>query len=311
MKNIIQLFLVLCYFILVYNGDSHAQELNLSTPKNQLELQHDNDFVLLSDRYYSTGLFVTYRRRLNRGIFSKVNEQLSLQFQQLAYTPDDIDAIDINLMDRPYAGFSGLQAAWSFAQRHWLLEPRFLVGLTGPSSGAGSFQRWFHRNATHVSEPSWVGEIEDSFHTNFYLRMIAELQLAPNPFGVHLAVRPTIAYGTKDIYVEPELIFFFGRRSGLEQSIAYNQLGSVEKEIYFTIRWATRFVSHDASLEGNLNGDNSVFTIEPGKRWSTFGIDLNHRSGKNEYRVGFNALSARAPELKKHKYLTLAYARSF
>jgi hypothetical protein len=215
------------------------------------------------------------------------------------------------MLDRPYAGFSGLETGWSFAKEGWLIAPKILIGLTGPSSGAGGFQRWFHDNIIKFADPTWVHEIEDSFHFNAELGLVKEWQLAPNPFGVHLALASTVAYGSKDVYVEPEMVLYLGRRNPLNTSIAYDQIGSTDREIYFTIRVAHRFVTHNAFLQGNRNGDNSPYTIEPNKNVTLFGMDLYHRSKQNDYKFGYHSVSEEAAGLKTHKYVSLGYARSF
>jgi len=315
-KNIV--LLILCFTFI--SDALIAQEEISKAPKNQIEFQHDNDFITLTDRYYSSGLFLTYRRRLNRGIFplnteqptfNPIVEQLSFQLIQQVFTPSDLDAIDINMLDRPYAGFTGLETTWSFAKNDWLIAPKILIGFTGPSSGAGQFQRWFHDNVIKFADPTWVHEIADSFHFNTQLSVVKEWQLAPNPFGVHLALGSNVAYGTKDVYVEPEVVLYLGRRNPISSSIAYDQVGSTEREIYFTISVAHRFVTHNAFLQGNRNGDDSPYTIEPNKNVTLFGMDLYHRSKRNDYKFGYHSISKEAPGLMKHKYVSLGYARSF
>ena len=311
MKSNHRTIIFLILFLSIFTTYTRAQEETNLNPKNQIEFQHDNDLFALTDRYYTSGLMLTYRRRLSRGIFSSITEQLSFQILQQAVTPSDNDAIVTNILDRPYAGFSGLKMGWGFAKKDWMIETKVLIGLTGPSSGAGQFHRWFHENIINYSVLPWIEEIEDSFHTNLELTLVKEWQLAPNPFSVHLAVTPTLAYGTKDVYVEPKIIVYFGRRNPLDSSIAYDQIGSLEREIFFTLRLAYRYVSHNAYLQGNRSGDNSPFTIEPNKKVVEFGIDLRHRSRKNNYKFGFHALSKEAAGLKRHKYFSFAYARSF
>ncbi|RLD28434.1 MAG: hypothetical protein DRI70_03555 [Bacteroidetes bacterium] len=311
MKTNLRKNILLILFLCIISESILAQnEIDLN-PKNQIEFQHDNDIIGLTDRYYTSGLFLTYRRRLIKGIFPSLTEQLSFQFQVMAYTPDDLDAVDVNKIDRPYAGFSGLKMGWSFAKKDWLIESKFLIGLTGPSSGAGQFHRWFHSEVINFSIAPWIAEIEDSFHTNLELILVKEWQLSPNPFSVYLALTPALAYGTKDVYIEPKIIFYFGRRNPLNSSIAYDQIGSVENETFFTMRLAYRYVSHNALLQGNRSGDNSPFTIEPNEKLVDFGFDLRHRSKKNYYKFGYHSLSSEAAELHKHKYLSISYGRSF
>ena len=45
-------------------------------PKNQLGISHDNDFLVITDRYYTFGLSLFYIHSLNEGIFENTKEQV-------------------------------------------------------------------------------------------------------------------------------------------------------------------------------------------------------------------------------------------
>jgi len=303
------IFFFLC-LIMIISG-VHAQEEVSRTPKNQISIRHDNDFVLFTDRYYSTGLFLTYRRALSKGIFNNGKEQLNFEFRQQAYTPDNIDTEEIIKLDRPYAGFSGLTSGWSIAKKASFLHVKGLIGISGPSSRAGAFQRWFHRNVVFVSVPTWFTEIEDSFHANFEVDYAVEAILAPNPFGVRLAFQASGAYGTKDQYFQPQVNLFLGRRSDIDSSIAYDQVGSTVREIYLNLHFEYRFVGQNALLEGSGPDDASLYTIEPNSKVFRWGFGLYHRFNKNDYKFSYQFLAEEANEITTHQYLTISYGRSF
>jgi len=304
----IVIFILLCVF---FSENLHAQDSKNEAPKNQIEIRHDNDFLLFTDRYYSSGLLLTYRRRLSQGIFSKENEQLTFQLKQQAYTPENIKALTIEELNHPFAEFLGLEAGWSMSKNNTLLESKLLIGITGASAGAGGFQRWYHATIMHTIIPTWFAEIESSFHVNFEASYVKEWQLNPNPFSVHFALKSTLALGTKDIYAHPEFIAYFGRRNVLNSSIAYHQINSTQREVYIALRAGYRFVAHNALLEGNLLGDNSVYTIEPKTAVLHLGFDLCQRFKKNDYKISFYLLSKESKAIDHHQYLTVSYARSF
>ena len=311
MKFVIKTFILFFIFLNTWTMDSIAQDTSVSIPKNQISIRHDNDFVLFTDRYYSTGLFLTYRRALSNGIFNIGKEQLNFEFRQQAFTPDNIDTEEVLKIDRPYAGFSGLTSGWSLARKSSFLHVKGLLGLVGPSSGAGAFQRWFHRNVVFVSVPTWFTEIENSFLANFEVDYAVEAILAPNPFGVRLAFQASGAYGSKDQYFQPQISAFLGRRSDIDSSIAYDQVGSTEREIYFNLHFEYRYVGKNALLEGNGVNDNSIYTIEPNSRVFRWGFGLYHRFNKNDYKFSYQFLAEEANEITRHQYLTISYGRSF
>lgn len=311
MKSVNKTYIFFFLFLNSIIGSLYAQEGASKSPKNQISIRHDNDFVLFTDRYYSTGLFLTYRRALTKGIFANGKEQLNFEFRQQAFTPDNIDTDELLKVDRPYAGFSGITSGWSLARNASFLHVKGLVGLSGPSSGAGDFQQWFHRNVVFVSVPTWFTEIEDSFHANFEVDYAVETILAPNPFGVRLAFQASGAYGTKDQYFQPQLNAYFGRRNNIDSSIAYDQVGSTDREIYFNLHFEYRFVGQNALLEGNGPDDASLYTIEPNNKVFRWGFGLYHRFNKNDYKFSYQFLAEEANEITTHQYLTISYGRSF
>ncbi len=278
---------------------------------HQIGLRHDNDLFLLTDRYYSAGLFLTYRRRLQKGVFRSGNEQLVFSLGEEIITPTDLKSKDIADLDRPYAGFLGFTGGWSHAGKSSLVEGNLLFGVAGSASGAGTLQQWFHKAIVSSDAPTWVGELENSIHTNLYVAYTYEWQLAPNPFSVHVAAHPQIAFGTRDVYFHPELTAHFGRRNTLSSSMAYTRIGSTDRETFFVLRAGYRFVGRNGLLEGNALGDDSVFLVSSNTTVFYGGFDFQVRRGKNEFWYGYRINSAESGHTEAHQYMLLSYARNF
>lgn len=281
-----------------------------STLTHQLRLQHDNDFFTLTDRYYSSGLFLSYSHRLKKG-FLNGQEQLSFSIGQEVYTPSDIITTNIAEQDRPYVGFLGLKTTWSSVKNQHGWDASILLGIAGNNSGAGGFQRWYHKIFVVSDPPVWVGEMDNSLHANGYLGYLKEWTLIPNPFSITLAVQPSLAFGTRDQYAQANFIAYFGRRDPLASSMANHRIGTTHREIFFSLRAGYRYVGYNALLEGSALGDNSVFLISPNREIIFAGFDAQHRYEKNEYRFGYRIQSAEAPGTQSHKYVILSYARNF
>jgi hypothetical protein len=300
---------ILAYSLPIY-GQIGSQVAGDSVIKHQIRLQHDNDFFTLTDRYYTSGLYITYTHRLKNGILSE-NEQLSFIIAQEVYTPSDITTAIITEQDRPYVGFLGVKTAWSTVKNNHGWDASLLLGIAGNNSGAGGFQRWYHKVFVVSDPPVWVGEMDNSFHANSYLRYRKEWTLAPNPFSVTLALEPQIAFGTRDQFAQADMIAYFGRRDPLSSSMSYQRLGTTQREIFFSLRAGYRFVGYNALLEGNALGDNSIFLVRPENKIIYGSLDLQHRFEKNEYFVGYRIQSPEAPGTSSHRYVSLTYSRNF
>jgi lipid A 3-O-deacylase len=283
----------------------------LKVVSRQLELQHDNDFLTFTDRYYSSGLFLTYRQLLEKGFLSSGKEQLEFSVRQEIFTPTNITSRDLEGLDRLYAGFLGIQGGWSRVSKQSLIEADLLFGVAGPASGASGFQKWYHNTFVVSDPPVWGNQIENNIHINIYANYLKEWCLAPNPFSVHMAVKPQIAFGTRDVYVHPEFIASFGRRNPLSSSLIYDRLGAVDREIFFSLVAGHRFVFQNALLEGNTIGGNAVFLSSINKNVWHFGFDFKHRFGPNNYWVGYRINTSESKKTQAHRYITLSYARSF
>lgn len=283
----------------------------LKIPIQQLELRHDNDFLLTTDQYYSSGLFLTFRRSIKKGHFRNLDSQYELGLTQQVYTPSDTESEDLSEFDRPYAAFTGLALRYSAANSKWFYQAGAELGQAGPNSGAGGFQRWYHNAIVISPPPAWVGEIDNSFHATAYASVFREWEWVPNPFGIRIAPGIHAAAGTRDVYVEPELAMHFGRRNPLHQSIAYDRLGSLQREIYFTLKASYRLVWYNALIEGHPSGDDSPLVFEPEKQVFRIGFDLRHRFHRNDYKLSYRYMGPEVPGNNGHNYLIISYALSF
>lgn len=290
------------------NTQEKKSEINL---EHQIRFRHDNDFLTFTDRYYSSGLFLSYGKMLKHGFFNSGYEQIKFSLIQEIYTPSNTITKNIVEMDRPYGGFLGLNLGWSYSKQYNNFETDLLLGIAGKASGAGDFHRWYHNALEVPKSPTWVYEIDNSFHINLYFNYSHEWLLAKGDFGIYLGVQPQFAIGTKDMYTQPELIAHFGKRNTMHQSSAYKKIGVKDRELFFSIRTGCRIIAHNAMLEGNILGDESPFLVNPKANLLYGGVDLHYSNGKNEYWFGIRFNSAETLETKSHKYIILSYALNF
>ena len=298
MREVIKYLFIL--FFLGFTLKIYSQTSSKGS-KNQIGISHDNDFLLTTDWYYTFGLFLNYSHFFEKGIFKNTHEQLSLKLGQQAYTPSNIETSSILEMDRPYAGFLSLETSWSIATISSQYQIRILTGVVGPTSGVGQFQQWYHDHIVKYKTPSWANELPNRFHTNLILGYVREWEWTPNPFSIHVAITPLAVIGSKDQFFQPQITTFFGRRSSLQQSMAYNQIGGLERELYFSLQFGYKWIAKNAFLERN--------TIE--KEIFLFNFNFHHRYLSHEYRVGYHYNTKEASNLERHQYISLSYAKNF
>jgi lipid A 3-O-deacylase len=279
--------------------------------KNMVEIRHDNDFLMFTDRYYTTGNFIGWRRLLKQKNISSDKKQYRLFIQQEIYTPADLLETDIKKFDRPFAGFLGLTNGLTLTNTRRLLDIQLTIGITGPYSGAEGLQTAFHKNAFNSRTATWLGQIKTSAYGNLYTSYTREWNWQPNPFSVYFALSPKAAFGNRDIYFQQEAAFYFGRRSSIQTTSAYQQIGNTQNEYFFVIRLAYRYIVHDALLEGNLIGDSSPFLIDPYSNMFLYNFEFYTRLKRHNIKFTYNFRSPETRRTFPHLYFTITLSRSF
>jgi len=296
---------------------SYAQSDSIALPAvqwhdQQFEFREDNDFLHFTDRYYSTGTYLGLRKMLQEGTDSTESRHYSFFLYQEIFTPSDLTEANFKWFERPYAGFLGISNEYQMATTRRLLDFKFMMGVAGPWSGAEKVQSVFHSTAAEDSRiATWEEQLENSFHINAYFNYVREWKFLPNPFSVHMALSPSAAIGSRDAYLQNDMVFYFGNRQAMNQSIAYKQLGSLERELFFAVRLGYRYLFHDGMIEGNWFGDDSVFTLEPYAQVYFYNVELYYRKNRNDLKFTYNFESPRTSRAKPHLYVSLTYCRSY
>ena len=77
--------------------------------RSQIEFILENDKPSSVDKYYTNGLFLSYKRIIEDDFIFKNKEdnrlQLNFVFGNEIYTPTDISSFDTSDFDRPFAGW--------------------------------------------------------------------------------------------------------------------------------------------------------------------------------------------------------------
>ena len=310
----VNLYFIYFFIFLPFFG-SAQQNLptseDLPFVKHQFEFTHDNDFLFATDYYYTTGSFIGYRTLLNTPLIKSGKEQMSFVLTHQFYTPSNILSTNIEDFDRPYAGFLGINIGWTHTYKSNLVSIEALMGMIGPASGAEGFQNLFHETGGVGQPTAWIAQIENSFLTTLKVNYVKEWLVVPGKFNMRAVINPSAAVGTKDMYLQYENVFYFGKRNPLDKSSAYRQLGQLQNEFFFAARAAYRYVFHNALFEGNLWADSSEFLMESEYKFFLFSFEFYKRMGRNDFKIAFNYNSREAPALKAHLNLTLSYSRNF
>ncbi len=248
---------------------------------------------------------------LNREKDSLVKRQHHYTLAQEIFTPTDVLDTIYTRYDRPYAGYLGFQYLHSMAFKNRVYEVAFSAGVTGEISGGDWLQNAFHSGVSGSRATQWIAQIAEGLTLNSYVSFTQEWLMSTDPLGIYIALNPKIAIGTKDIYAQNDFVMYFGKKQPAFNSMAYNQVGNVQKEFFVAVRVGYRYVFHDSMLQGNLLGDSSLFTVRPSQNIFIYNIENYFRYKRYEAKLFLNFITKRTKKAQEHLYFSFAIAKQF
>jgi len=300
----------------------------------EIILSVDNDALLFgkNDKYYSSGIFIKYRRLIdeNSEWFKRFNKNdnlskaiVSYDLVHRMYTPYDIDESDEANIDRPYAGWLYVNAGMNYHfNNNSSLIFNYDLGWLGSATRTDDIQIWWH-DLFNMKQPNgWKHQINNTLATNFSVLYQKRILRSGNSFD--LIAEQFAQIGTIRNNLKSGLTMRLGKVGELYNSIySFSKMGQeklkVQKipqkerlqELYFYFNASLEYVLYNATIDGNFIGSPSEFTKE------SIPIVLHHswgiqRSGRwFDYRVSVIFRTKEVKEAGKHKYITITLIKRF
>ena len=242
-----------------------------------ISLRLENDAVAQADRHYTQGSFLSYLSRDNAiprwtGVvaenlptfgYSVGATKAGFGVGQEIYTPEDLEASELQVGDRPYAGWLfgrlTLQRRGPLSRRWSVLETFDLdLGIIGPESLAEQTQKEWHG----ADPRGWDHQLETE--PGFALRYERRFQFKPaedsNGWGVRLIPHVGGSAGNIATYLNAGGTIRFGYNVPDEFS---TQPGGPKWGVYLLGGLDGRFVLHNIFLDGNTWRDSHSVTKRP------------------------------------------------
>ncbi len=299
-------YFLLFLYILSYAGN--AQQID-----EQIELKIENDKFIFVDRYYTGGHFLTYKKRIERNfIFNKEEDSallLSFKVGNEIYTPKNLSSFNTDDFDRPFAGwlFGSFEVGRISKESSKFLT--FETGITGKESLAGDLQVWFHEVLGLDNFTSWEEEIAFKWLFNLKYRYLRSWTLSERN-NIQYEFFP--ALGTKDIFLENNVHYFFGKYNKLSNS---SRLGSIDttgaREFYGLVSLGYRYVAHNTLIQGSLLSDDELFTTDISRHIVKLKFGAVYKNKRNTFRLLYNFNSRETPLSTSHGFGTFVYSRDF
>ena len=285
----------------------------LIAQNEQIELAISNDKIVFVDKYYTSGLHLTYRKALEEEfLFSKKEDnklQINVVLGNETYTPRNLTSFNTNYFDRPYAGwfFAGFEIGQIKDKSAIFMGLE--TGITGKESLSGKLQLAFHDLVGTESKPTWADEISYKWLVNLKSRYVLDFNLNNHHI---LQNRLSSSLGTKDVFLENDLYYFFGRMNALKTSSRLYLVDETQtNEFYGFVSVGYKYVVLNTLIQGSPFNDKDPFTTEASK--SVFRLSAGSVLKLKKTLLGlvlqFN--TKETPASTSHAYGTVSFARSF
>jgi hypothetical protein len=259
----------------------------------------ENDADLRTDRDYTHGssIGMLYER--------KKNELLSFHYAQQMYTPKSFKEEDLQVNERPYAGYMYIDTSFLKIKNNTLDSYTFSIGLVGPSTCMENIQKLIHETIGANEPLGWQYQIKDELilQFNYEKRWFFDLK------DIHFLKNNTVFYsgvnlGNVSTKVNSGVFYKIGEK--IDKNFAprridfrgYNNIPLEKyKSLYalsFNFWLEANVVLRDIFLDGNTfkdshNVDKYPFVLKGGYgisfRYKNFEIDYLRTHSTKEFKT--------------------------
>lgn len=283
------------YFLFIVFIQFFQYKLMAQNKDMKIEFTHVNDLYFITDKYYSAGNHLSFASLIKGQKQGKTI--LSFKIGQNIYTPSKKSKPDTSRFDRPFAGWLFLKTEFTKAATDEMWSVGIEFGLTGPQSKGDKVQRNYHR-LINEQLPSWHQQIPNDIHANI------NFEHQKNLINKHLLTHSNLSLGTKDIFAEAGLEWFWGSHYNFAQNTYKGIPSHQDKEWFISLGGFYRYVFYNALIEGSLFNDDAIFTkdiqnnlglfrLRGFYRWNNKSIDMTYHFNTKEIKetTSFSNLS--------------------
>jgi hypothetical protein len=131
-----------------------------------VEVALENDVIAGTDKYYTHGTRITHSHPFKSNLFPDKEATRRWVIGQHMYTPTDISVEELQVGDRPYAGWLYGATSVSVADEDSMDFLEMTIGVTGSWSGGEDVQKWFHKTVDSEKPMGWDNQVDERIGVN-------------------------------------------------------------------------------------------------------------------------------------------------
>jgi len=246
-----------------------ADQLFAQNRSQEFGFQSDNDSFLAqgSDRYYTNGIFLFYRRGLNFKNYKLANKVLGFEIGQKLYNPISGSVPDASYVDRPFAAYlyAGANMNYLF-KKESNIKFSVQTGVIGPSAQGKQVQKIIHDTFGFYKLNGWQYQIKNNFQLNLsaeYNKLLARanwIDLSATAYG-------NLGTGFTGSGIGP--MIRLGNFNQLFNSVSTqststrNSITPLHKnELFLHYKPQFNYIGYDATVQGGLSSDDDASNLE-------------------------------------------------
>jgi len=138
---------------------------------DSIRLYLENDIVAKTDSDYTHGTRITYGKSYTNDVPFLLGETKEIDFSltQLIYTPSPKSVVELQPLERPYAGFLGIGVnTKSLLNKRTQFEEGIAIGVVGPYSFAEETQTTVHEWLDSAQPMGWDNQLNNEPIINYH-----------------------------------------------------------------------------------------------------------------------------------------------
>lgn len=317
-----------CFFILisVLNINLSYSQNSPIDYKNEFGFRSDNDSYLAygQDRYYTNGLFISFRRAADQSTIKNKKLQKviwELEAGQKIFNPQSGSIKDISFVDRPFAAYLYAGAAINVLYNSENnLKLSIQAGTIGPAAKGKEAQELLHNAIGFYEINGWEWQVSNEVGLNTSLEYNHFLNRSESNKS-DFTINSYINIGNTFAGVGAGLMFRTGTinqlfNSASSQSTISNNSATKalsEKEFFFYAKPMLHYIAYDATIQGGLFRDNKapvVFDVKPLVFSQQAGLIYSKKRFTADFSILFKSREVKSTA-KPHQYGSAALYYKF
>lgn len=297
-------YILLFYFCFVSLGIFSQKKFS-----KEISLVTDNDLYTSTDRdrYYTSGIFLTYRHLTKNDNENLEKRIFEWQIGHQMYTPFKPIVQIINQHDRPFAAYLyGSFSVKRIYKKNKILNTSLQIGVLGPNAKGDELQNAIHKLYGYREVTGWKYQIKNAIGLNFgaeYMHFLARNTTGTlDASWINSANAGTIHTNLSTGF---SVRLSFIPLQKMINSIAFNTnlndastTSKREIESFFYLKPMLRYTLYDATIQGSFLNTSSLVTKEliP----LVFDVEMGFKFTANRFNFGyiFNYNTSKSKDLR-------------